>query len=333
MALLFVDSFDHYASADLLKKWSSGTATISTTLGRRSGGALVLFSSYATLNLNAALSGIICGMAVKWAGDPTDQELIRFLDNTTANVSLYLRNDGSIRIIRKESTPVVLYTSLPGVAPISGWFYLEVKMVFHESTGAFEVRVNGNTVISQTNADTVVSGAGAYATSLRLGTSTAMTIYVDDFYVCDTSGTVNNDFLGDCRVDAYLPTSDGALSAWTPEPAGVHYTTVDEATPNTTDYVSSATVGNKELFGVPDMINTPLSIFGVQLAAAAWKTDAGFREIKGLVRISGTDYPSSALAVTETPAYKRKVWDQNPATSAAWTDAAVNAAEWGVEVA
>ena len=40
MALLWMDSFDHYASADVLEKYSSGTATIIAAAGRRSTAAL-----------------------------------------------------------------------------------------------------------------------------------------------------------------------------------------------------------------------------------------------------------------------------------------------------
>lgn len=334
--LLFIDGFDHYATADITKKWSSYSySTIGTGTGRRGGNCLNVqgTSRVVQKNFAAHLSSIIVGMAFKYSG--TDGATAFGLrDGVVNSTRITMRSDGRIQIMRGDTT--VVASSLPGVIPLGEWFYLEAKYAFGETTGAAEVRVNGNTVIGLTNVNTSDSGVSGYSNIIvgAVGTGSAVGAgLVDDLYLCDTSGSVNNDFLGDCRVDAYLPTSDGALSAWTPEPAGVHYTTVDDATPNATDYVSSATVGNKELFGVPDMINTPLSIFGVQLAAAAWKTDAGFREIKNIVRVSGTDYPSSALAVTETSAYKLNIWDQNPATSTAWTDAAVNAAEWGVEVA
>lgn len=333
MALLFIDGFDHYATADIPKKWSAYDQATISAIGRRGSGALNTgtgASSGATLTLSNTYSTLILGAALKFSSFTGTHIPLQFTDGGVGQVYLEVSSDGVLAVYRSGTK---LGQSLPGVVRIDSWFYLEMKVVINDTTGAVEVRVNGSTVVALTNVDTQAT-ANAYATAIRFyGNLSAPSVTVDDLYLLDTSGTVNNDFLGDCRVDAYLPTVDGAVQAWTPTPAGTHYTTVDETTPNATDYVSSATVGNKELFGVPDMVNTPLSIFGVQLASFAWKTDAGFREIKNLVRISAVDYPSSALSITETSAYKLKVWDQNPATSTAWTDTSVNAAEWGVEVA
>lgn len=336
MALLFIDGFDHYVTADILKKWSAYTgAAILTTSGRRGGGALeVGKGDTAQFNFTSTLGALICGFAVKVDQITSRQPIVQFLDSVTPQVSVNVNPDGSLEVRRGLAGGTVLSTSLPGVAQLQAWFYLEVKAVFGNTTGAFEVRVNGNTVITATNVDTQDS-ANAYATMLKLyvGSTDSGGNVFDDFYLLDTSGTTNNDFLGDVRVDAYYPTSEGTVQAWTPTPTGTHYTTVDETAPNLTDYVSSATVGNKELFGVTDLVNTPLSIFGVQANSAAWKTDAGLRAIKNLVRIAGTDYPSSAINVAETQRYACNIWEKNPATSAAWTDTAVNGAEFGVEVA
>lgn len=333
MALLFVDGFDHYATADLEKKWSVYNSATIEAVGRRGSGALKTNTGSgagATKNLASTYSTLILGAALKIATFSGEHFFLALNEGGTAQIHFVASSDGVVSVWRGGTR---LGQSLPGVVPINAWFYFEAKAVINNTTGAAEVRINGSTVIALTNVDTQ-STANAYTTAIQwLGALSQPSVTIDDLYLLDTSGTVNNDFLGDCRVDAYLPTVDGALSDWTPNPVGVHYTTVDEATPNATDYISSATVGNKDTFGVPDMINTPLSIFGVQLAAFAWKTDAGFREIKNLVRVSAVDYPSSALSVTETSTYKLKVWEQNPATSAAWSVAAVNAAEWGVEVA
>ena len=82
-------------------------------------------------------------------------------------------------------------------------------------------------------------------------------------------------------------------SSGRPRPARTHYTLVDDAAPNTTDYVSSATVGQRDTYGMQDLTAATGTIYGVQLNLAALKSDAGARSIKPLV-LSGA---SEALGV------------------------------------
>lgn len=336
MSLIFIEGFDHYATADLLKKWDYVyNATIVAGSGRRGGKCLDTVSSQdrsVGRNLTAYASALIAGFAAKYSGTD-DCGAFHFKEGTTKCCYLVFHPDGRVQIKRGAST--VVATSLPGVLPIAAWCYVEIKAVFGATTGAVEVRINGNTVISATNVNTADAGTLGYSNFIlgkAASTSFSAGCLLDDLYVLDTSGASNNDFLGDCRVDAYLPTSEGDTQAWDPTPAGTHYTTVDDATPSATDYVSSNVAGEVELFGFTDMVNTPLAVFGVQLASSIFKTDAGFRAVKGLVRLAATNYPSSEISVTETERYALAVWDQDPNAAAAWTRTTVNDAQFGVEL-
>lgn len=337
MSLLFIDGFDHYATADINKKWSaSNSAAIVNGSGRRGSGALQISatSGSATKNLPAAKTALVVGFAINHS-TAAQFTLVALYETgiSGSHVSVIALSDGSIRVQRNDSNPVTLGTSAPGVFAFAAWQYVEVKAIWGDTTGAVEVRVNGTTVLTLTNVDTNNGGTTGF-TQIGLPSSIAAsgTRLYDDFYVLDTNGTTNNDFRGDCRVDAYYPTSEGTTQQWTPTPAGTHYTTVDEAAPSATDYVESSTAGAVELFGFNDLVNVPAQIFGVQANSCVLKNDAGARQINNATRIGTTNYFSGNLSVSDSALYSSSLWDVSPATGTAWTRAEINAAEFGVRL-
>lgn len=331
MALLFIDGFDHYGTNDLLRKWSSGGGSISSTLGRRGGGCLVNASCYK--NLSSTYTTLISGLAL-YIGEfviGLPHVVLTLSQGSARLVTFGVTSAGEIACWNSSSN--IIGRTKPGLIAQATWAYIEVKVVSGTSTGAIEIRVNGVSELILTNVNTSVSsftsvGFAGISNTVIMGSTSR----IDDLYVIDTSGGVNNDFLGDCRVDAYMPTSEGATQSWTPTPAGVHYTTVDEIPINSSDYVESATSSAVELFGYTDLVNIPLNIFGIQVNSAARKTDAGARYINGVARIGGTDYASANLAVSDTTTYLHNIWDRSPATSAAWTRTEINGTDFGVKL-
>jgi hypothetical protein len=337
MALVFIDSFDHYTQDDFLKKWSNTNAafqSISTTAGRRGGGCMTRpYETYK--NLPNTYSTLIAGFAVNRGVFNTGQSLFQFAyfgSGATKYVSLGITSAGEVQVFNASGTS--LGRTKPGLINQATWAYVEFKAVVGATTGAVEIRVNGISELLLTNVNTGTSNFATFGFGIgglpSQENDSAMKI--DDVYLLDTSGTANTDFLGDCRVDAYLPTSEGATQSWTPTPAGTHYTTVDEIPINSADYVESAAAGAIELFGYTDLVNIPLNIFGIQVNSAARKTDAGVRQINSAARISSTDYFSANLPVSDTTSYVSSIWDRSPATSAAWTRTEINGTDFGVKL-
>jgi hypothetical protein len=129
-------------------------------------------------------------------------------------------------------------------------------------------------------------------------------LYVDDVYVCDTSGAQNNDFLGDVRVETLRPDADTAQADWTPSTGTDHYAVVDDAPGyDGADYVESDTAGHVDLWEYGDLGSTPQSIHAVQLVTAMQKTDAGTREARALLK-SGTTTANGATRQLST------TWEQ-----------------------
>jgi len=334
MALLFIDGFDHYASADALKKWTSGSCSINTTSGRRGGGCLIVSngaSQYLIKNIGSSKSTLIFGAACKYDNTAgSDLDIIRLRDSSTTQIGLALDPLNRLKVFRGGVGGTLLGTS--SLSLQNGFNYIEFKVVF-SNTGSYELRVNGTTWLTGTSVDTT-SSANNNADNLLLGTSSGnwLVQYYDDLYLCDDTGATNNNFLGDCRIDSLMPNADGTYQQWSPTPGGTHYTTVDETAPNSTDYVESSTIGNRDTYGFQDMTTNGV-IYGVQTSIAALKNDAGSRSIKSVVKSSATVANGATQALNTTQNYYSDVFATDPNTSTAWTQSGVNNAEFGVEAA
>lgn len=333
MSLLFCDSFDHYATADGLKKWTAfGTGvTITASSGRRSGGSCNLAGSnrFIDKTLPSNYATLIVGWALSTGGG-TAATLLKFLDGATVHCALFLTAAGAIAAYRGDLT-TLLGTSANGVVPSSGFCYIEAKVLISDTVGTVDVHVNGSSVLSLTSQDTRNAGnASCTGFSVR-GVSGSTDI--DDLYACDAAGSApTNTFLGDCRIDALYPNADGSNTDFTCSTGSTHYTLVDEATPNTSDYVESSTVNNKDTYAFQDLSAITGTIYGAQICTAALKDDAGARSLANTVKSSSTNADGATQALSTSQLYYLDIFPTDPNTAAAWTEAAINAAEFGVKV-
>jgi hypothetical protein len=221
MALLFIDSFDNYGTADLAKKWTSvGTyTTIVPNQGRwKGGGALrTLISGFGGgFHVEKAVPNsdtLIVGCNVYIPSGTGELNGITFLDGNSQQIMVNFPS-GQI-VIRKSNLFTTEVARSAKFMATNAWNFLEVKVRFHATLGSIEVRANGETILNLTNINTLDS-ANAYANKVRLGfTGSASGTYDvlwDDLYICDTTGTENNNFLGEIRIDGFVPTADGSRS-------------------------------------------------------------------------------------------------------------------------
>lgn len=341
MALLFMDSFDHYASADFLLKWtgyeSAGATNITAGVGRHGSAALVISSGgWWVYKSFPAAATVIVGLAFKNAalgGNP-----VQLLDGGAGQVLIRLNTDGSLSAYRMlsgfDSPDAVLGTSAAGVITAGTFYYVEAKVTIHSTAGAVTLRVNGAVVLALTGVNTRGAGASTnQVTRLYLSTygSGGSTLTIDDLYLLDDTGsTPLNNLLGDVRVDARFPSGAGSNTGWTPS-AGSNYTCVDESAPNgDTDYVSATSSGLKDTYAVQDAPVAGGTIYGVQVLWHLKKTDASTCSVAPVVRHSGTDNVGTAQNPTTSYLYQSQLYPTNPGTSVAWVEADFNAAEFGV---
>lgn len=340
MALIFMDGFDHYATADLAKKGWSGNGCIIGATGRNGTNALKPqgYTYSVKHGLPANLSTAILGMRHNSGGNfstSAERGIMYFLDGGLGQMTLAHNSVGGLEVRRGFETGTIIGTSANGILIANAEQYIEFKVTFHATAGTAEVRVNGTTVISLTGQNTKTT-SNAYANVILVnhaGVPFSNNGSIDDLYVCDGTGSTNNDFLGDVRIDTLYPTSDGTYSQFTPSTGTEHYSLVDETNPNATDYVDGSTVGQIDSYGMGDL--SPIAsqiVYGVKVNAAVLKDDAGAKSVATMVRSGSTDAAGASAALGTSQTYVSQIYETNPSGSAAWTEAAVNAMEAGVKV-
>jgi len=353
----FMDGFDHYLAADIAAKWD-GTqlaTTMDTTNFRNSGQSLRISSSSAnsvSKRLSAPTANVVMGCAVRLTNAPTAAgfgnsgdclfALANYVDggDFDGQFAIGVFSDGKLRVARARgfssssaNVATLLGTGIAALAT-NTWYYIEMRVFIHASAGAVEVRVNGVADITLTGVNTKgATSSVATAEYFQLRSPAGSAVNLDDLYVrTESSATeVTGGFLGDVKVKPYYPNGDGTYSAMTCSTGTTHYTLVDESTPNTTDYVSSSTALQKDSYNFQDASETG-SIKAVQVSAYSYKADAGFRGVDVFVKSGATEAFAASQPLSTTGKYAMKVWDQDPNTSADWSQTNLNAAEFGVRI-
>ena len=347
MALIWFDGFETYnndADMNALKN-SVFSSVISDgvtygTYGRRSTrGIKMYYDKTLTWIMADNYASFFYGIAVyrDFVGLPTynaSYPFLGFYDDTTLQIGFYVVGT-EIHVYR--GTTKIGETVGAGI-DYQTWRYIEVEVTINNTTGAVEIRADENEVMTPLSGiDTQVS-VNAYFNVLKLrGLHLyASPSYFDDFYMCDLTGAKNNDFLGDVRVDTIRPDGEGTYSAnFTPSSAGDNNLMVDETYPDDdTTYNQGSSVGDKDTYtlGALPSPSASTTIHGVKSQITVRKTDAGSRECKILTRAGTTDALGDALVLSESYLTPTKIYEDNPADSAAWEDADVNGMEVGVEI-
>lgn len=342
MSLLFVESFDHFVTADLYKKWTSpgyggGVIGGAIVAGEGRCGSQALFFD--------VLDGATKGVTV--TGTPS----IGFAGFAYHAVSAFAANpifsvtNGSAMqwTLSRELSGALSVTNFGGSVQVSsaadavrtgGWYYIEVGWTQSTAAGAITVKVNGVVVATATSIRTTsIFYPATTWDAITLSNTNNASGYFDDVYVCDDGGASPwNTFLGDVRVEYLRPTANGANTAWTVVGGGTQANAVDKNTASnlTTPSVTSAVTGNRITNGYADPSVPSGPCFGVQVSALAVKDAAGLATLGAVVRHSGSEAVATAQGVSQTTSsYKVTTLQVNPVTAAAWTLAQVAAAEFG----
>ena len=97
-----------------------------------------------------------------------------------------------------------------------------------------------------------------------------------------------------------------------------------------TSYVYDSTVGHADFYDLTDLPFVPVSsIIGLVTRGYVEKSDAGLRQVQLQLKSGATTVQSTTLTLATSFQYTSRVDIVDPATSAAWTAAAVNAVQVG----
>ncbi len=320
MALVLVDGFDHYGAAEIAEKFWNGQISAMVP-GRGFGGQAmdVVVNNPVYKIMPSTYSTVIAAAAFKINGGPG---LLMNLETASGAIVAALALNASDLLTLTDSAGNLIATGTTTV-PVGTWFQIELKVIVG-SSGHGTVHLNGGPEIASTLGNFGTTNVGRISFwCTTLGGDT----FVDDVVVIDTSGSApTNDFLGDIRVETIYPVADGSYTDWTPKFGTDHYQMVNEhLIDGDGSFVYDANPGDKDSYILETFIGT---IFGAQLNIGARKGDAPLRQIKPLIKQSGTDYLGALATLSSDYVFYSWQLDKDP-SGADWLAATINADEFG----
>lgn len=337
MALLDTESFDHYGTSvsNMTGNWSSNVQGALSTSNPRTGTHAYRSNNSFTGTITSKTYTTSGGAVIGFAYYPTQLSslaLCQVLEGSTVHFRLVSDASGNLIVQRNTTT---LATSTSPVLSADSYYYIEVKVTIDDSSGTTEVHVDGVAVdgLTLTGQDTKNGGTGVWD---NVKFSVFSGDDLDDIYICDTSGSApRNDFLGPVKIECLFAQTDataaGTNADLTPSTGSDHGALVDETSPNTSDYNSSATVGHKDTYNFTDLALTG-TILGIKTNLWVAKTDAAARTVCPVVRTGGADFDGDDVAPLTSYSNFGQVWEQNPDTTDEWSAVEVDGLEAGMKV-
>jgi len=363
MALLFVDGFDTFgtsndaaaATVDTLEKWqhsgthSAGTGVECVITGRYGDGMAFKpvnnsngNDSYTFTPYFSAAATVVAGVAFRietaLATTGVWKEVMAFWSGTITpecGVAIGGTNGRQIRVFRGTTATSIQDSTLTNLITVNRWHYLEFKATI-DNSGSFDVYLDGVQVAFSSNSgDTQDTNANCTHVRLRSRATTpteeAIFIHFDDFYCLNTTGAPD-DFLGPQHIRTIMPTATGDSADFTPSTGSNFQQVDDNSSDQDSTYVESSTTGHKDLYNYGDISGGTIN--AVVNNAIARKTDASSFTIIPVCKSNGVEQDATGILVDNTPLYLpfSGVYLIDPDTTVAWTDAGVNAAQFGYKV-
>ncbi len=341
MALLFIEGFETYGSltkdtlqAEVVKKWSY--TNVGGSIGGvievgRDGGKSLRLRHFDTLRYEISMDKtvLICGFAFKGGTGPYgNTKFFQIKQAGTADIHFHLSTivTGEIRAHLLGNTTADT-TTAAGVRSGTEFIYIEVKLTIDDTTGSYEVKIDGAVALSNSGVDTD-NGSDGSGVRIEFYTDTPDLIF-DDIYICDNTGPQNNDFLGDCSVVALDPTSD-VTTEWgtTSSP---HYSEIDEnPSDKDTTYIETGSPTAVDLFGFQNVTSLLGAIYGIQVCVEISDSSdpVDLRIVSGATTSDEEGVDNTVVYDPSFITYTRIV-ELDPNTSSAWTLSNVNAAQFG----
>lgn len=268
----------------------------------------------------------ISDIMILWHESPAGTPQIRLRLDSTSNTAAVFRGNTQLSI------------SSGGVWTEDTWHYFELKILIAGGTGgSYNLRIDDTSVTSGSGVNTLQSASlpvqfiqwnGYDAAS---DDTPAKEAQIDDIYVIDTTGGINDDFLGsDTTVVFKAPTSDGTTNDFTPQTGVDNYAMVDENPAAAADYNDGATNGDIDEYGF-DAVDQA-GIYGVKVESHVQvDTEGRQRAFRHRCRSGATVGNGSDKAVADD-VNEFEIFEVDPNTSSLWVKADLNSAEFGVEV-
>jgi len=342
--LLFCDSFDHYHTSTLGQKYlsvSTGGDSVATIVsgGREGGNCLQLPGGGYVSQACQNPAQLIVGFALNPSAFG-GSAIVSFYDMATLQGQLRLTVAGGLEYYDGDNN--LLASSANAIVDLNSFSYIEVNVLFSTTaTGTVSAQVNGESAFSVTAKVTSLSGNNqANIVQIVNGGTYNPNYLYDDLYICDATGTINNNFLGDVAVMCLFPNGDGQYNEFSQVggTSGDNWTSVDD-NPATLDpcpdgdttYVYSSTTGNQDFYAIQP-VGSPQAIVAVQIVASARKDDS-FSRVLALGFGNGTTSVFDAgFSLGSNYVMYTQPYDEDPITSAAWDISHLDNGQIGIQI-
>ena len=347
MALLGMESFDVYGTADITDYWVSvGLGNIVAGAGRCGSAAWLGTAAVGSGPAIGAAATTLSGYA-GWAYNPGafNTPPVMTVFNSAGQGVCFVRcnPDGTVQGWAGINTilGVPVATSPPTSIHLGHYTHIGIEWLI-TTTGYMRVYVNGSLAADSGVVD--MTQFFNFGDNQWTGVAWTPSGYIDDLYWGDTSTAdpLNPwaSFLqiGDARCEGQNCLTDaagggGTFREFTPSAGTDHGALLDENPLDYTDFVQSVTVGHRETAKFPSITPTTGLVFGVLNLPNLVKDTFTVREIANLIYSGGTLHVGTTQGLAQTnPRYYPQIYAANPVTGVAWTIAGVNAAEHGVKV-
>jgi hypothetical protein len=337
MALLYIDGFDHQNNTtDLIAnfgpfEWRAQSAV--AFVAGRYGGRAINLGSYGTLTgvLTASLAEAFIGYALYLPATIPHQLVVwdsALQSASTPQVTInFDNNNGVISVYRGTST--LLGATGNNAFTSAAWFYFEADIKISATVGVVNIMINGVSVLNLTGLNTQAGTNSTFDTVqpyAAVGNNNASAI--DDFYICDTTTSSFNTFVGPTRVFTAFPVAASGSPQYTPA-ASTNVSQVQEtAMDSDTTYNYDATVGHKDLFTITTM-PTGLVPIALQVTGAYRQDSAGTRAMASQILSNATELAGTSNVLNGIYTYQHDVYIVDPNGGIALTAANVNAMKIG----
>lgn len=342
----WANTFDQVKTEFTVNPLNAQACDLDKTLGRNGRGVLRTSAFY---NQNNYWSRTIPGgpytegwVGIAWklgtAPSTMTTAIFRLVNASNAVILTLLRNatTSTLEMVRGDypgGSPPPAYTSIEvgtTALSVSDWVYIELYFLLDGSTGAYEVRIDGVTEMSDSGVNT--AGAAGGATVLRVGGAgynSNLQCYWDDYWFDDAA------FNGDLTISHGTVDADLSPTAWTPSTGATSFGVVDEANANDdTDYLSTDTDTDKTVLQAVDPALTgSAGCLAIRPMFVGRQVTAGGQGVKvGLASNGSGDQQSAKLSLTTS--HRARFGDMHvvdPGTSSAWDNADLDQIELSVE--
>jgi hypothetical protein len=327
MAMDFMDGFDYLTAANLGLKWDNSSGTL-VTGAYGFGKGLQNPNQTKTLGANYA-TGMV---GFHWfSGTTLAASLIhKWLDAGSQQVELRQDATGAPYFTRNGTT-IGSVASFRMV--VNTWYWIEAQVTIDPSAGVANLYINATSILAQSGLNTR-NTANSYFNQLSPTVSGSPEgQVVDSYHFWDgTAGDVSGFPYGEHEIDTELADAVGSNTTWTRggTNTGNNYSQVNEANEDgDTTYVLSATPGQIDSYGFTNLRPTSGAVGTIAVNTIDRIDDATPRTFDHFVKSASATALSSAITPSGSYVNHQRFFGTDPNTSAAWTVAGRNAAEFG----